>query len=390
MKVLRVIARLNVGGPARHVVLLDSGLRERGYETLLVHGSVGSGEASLEHLAAERGLPVSKLPELGPRIAALDDLRALIKLVRLTLREQPDIIHTHTAKAGTLGRVAAFLYNTTRPRARRALVVHTFHGNVLSGYFGSTTSALVRGAERTLAAITDCIVTLSPLQREEIVTRFRVAPADRVAVVPLGLDLDRLLALPPLDKRSRAQAHDGVVIGFVGRFVPIKNLPLLVSAFAGCARDVPGVTLVLAGDGPSRPDVERAVREAGIADRVRFAGWTEDLTTIYATMDVCALSSTNEGTPVALIEAMAAGRAVVATAVGGVPDLVDPEVNGLLVPSNDREALTQALVRLARSPEDRVRFGAAAREAVARRFSPDRLANDIDELYRTGLSGRRK
>src|SRR5436190_20353370 len=162
MKILRIIARLNVGGPARHVVLLDRGLRNRGHDTRLVPGSLAPSEASLEHLAVDYVLPTTHIRELGRRVSPLGDLRAFTKLLRLVFREAPDVVHTHTAKAGTLGRLAAGLFNITRTRRRRCLVVHTFHGHVLTGYFGPATNVAVRLAERTLARVTDRVVTISP------------------------------------------------------------------------------------------------------------------------------------------------------------------------------------------------------------------------------------
>src|SRR4029453_11057465 len=205
MKILRVIARLNVGGPARHVVLLDRGLRGRGHETRLVHGSLGPSEASLEYLALEAGLPLTHIRELGRRFSPISDLRAFAQLLRLLFREAPDVVHTHTAKAGTLGRVAAGVFNATRSRSRRCLVVHTFHGHVLTGYFGPATNVAIRLVGRTLARITDRVVTISPAQRDDIVTRFRIAAAARTVVVPLGLDLDRLARLDPSSPNLRRQ-----------------------------------------------------------------------------------------------------------------------------------------------------------------------------------------
>ena len=173
-KVVRVIARLNVGGPARHVVLLNTGLEARGYDTVLVHGSVAPGEASLEDMAEQYGITRERIAELGPRISALDDLRAFGRLVSLIFRESPDVVHTHTAKAGALGRLAALVFNVTRGRRRRAVVVHTFHGHVLEGYFTPAINSLLRATERALSAVTDCIVTISPRQRTDLVDRLRV------------------------------------------------------------------------------------------------------------------------------------------------------------------------------------------------------------------------
>ena len=393
MRIIRVIARLNVGGPARHVVLLDRGLRALGHDTLLVHGSLDAGEASLEHLAQASGIPRQTIPALGRRISPLGDLQAFLQLVRTIYREAPDVVHTHTAKAGTLGRLAALCFNLTRPRRRRCVVIHTFHGHVLSGYFGRTGSLLARVAERALATVSDRIVAISPRQRDDLVRRFGVAKPDQTAVVPLGLDIRPLLELPMDAPNLRLQLRIGdgdVVVGFVGRFVPIKNLTLLVRAFAAAAQAVPGLWLVLAGDGPTRDELESLTRACGIAERVRFIGWTEELGALYATFDICALSSVNEGTPVAIIEAMAAARAVVATAVGGVPDIVDDGRTGILVASGDAKALGDAIVRLAVNRDERRAMGAAARRSAAARFSSERLVNDIDRVYFEALASKRR
>jgi glycosyltransferase involved in cell wall biosynthesis len=392
VKILRVIARLNVGGPARHVVLLDSGLRRRGHDTRLVHGSLAPGEASFEHLAAASGLPTTKIHELGRRISPLSDLRAFARLLRLVFHEAPDVVHTHTAKAGTLGRLAAGLFNMTRPRRRRCLVVHTFHGHVVTGYFRPTTSAAIRLAERTLARITDRVVTISPAQRDDIVNRFRVAAASRTIMIPLGLDLAplaRLDAAAPQLRGALGIPLRAPVVGYVGRFVPIKDLATLVGAFARVVSRVPGAVLLMVGDGPVRSEIESLVATLHLQGQVRFLGWIEDLAPLYATIDICALSSLNEGTPVALIEAMAAAKAVVAPRVGGIVDVVEHERTGLLVPPGNPEALADAIARLATDAGERSRMGAAGRNAVVTRFSHERLVEDIDLLYASALLEKR-
>ena len=392
MKILRVITRLNVGGPARHVVLLDRGLRGRGHETRLVYGALAPGDASLEHLAVAAGLPTTYIHTLGRRINPISDLRAFAGLIRLVFREAPDVVHTHTAKAGTLGRVAACLFNMTRPRRRRCVVVHTFHGHVLTGYFGPTMNVAVRLAERTLARITDRVVTISPAQRHDIVTRFNIADAARTAVVPLGLDLERLARLDSSAAHLRCQLgipERALVVGYVGRFVAIKDLATLVHAFARVAAQQPEAVLLLVGDGPLRAEIDALVAALALQKRVHLVGWIDDLAPVYATIDICALSSLNEGTPVAVIEAMAAAKAVVATRVGGVADVVEHERTGLLVPPQNPEALADAIVRLAAAPDERSRMGAAGREIVVARFAPQRLVEDIDTLYRGALAQKR-
>jgi glycosyltransferase involved in cell wall biosynthesis len=392
IKVLRVIARLNIGGPARHVVLLDRGLRARGYETLLAHGSLGPGEASLEHLADQYGVPTVRVFGLAPRISPFRDALAFLHLLRLTFREVPDVVHTHTAKAGALGRLAAFTFNATRSRRRRALVVHTFHGHVLTGYFGPFINGIVRFAERSLAKITDRIVTISPAQWQDIVNRFRIAPQSRTVVIPLGLDLQPLLSRPmaiPTVRRDLGLGEDDLLIGYVGRFVPIKDLSTLIKAFAIVRREVPHASLLMAGDGPSRTELEELARRMSLGTCVRFLGWWDDLPPLYAAIDICALSSLNEGTPVAIIEAMAAGKAVVATNVGGVADVIEDGRTGLLVPPRDAEALARALVRLATDADLRHRMGREAKDGVPARFSDERLAVDVDALYSSALREKR-
>jgi glycosyltransferase involved in cell wall biosynthesis len=389
LRVLRVIARLNVGGPARHVTILDRGLRARGCDTLLAHGEVGPDEASMERLLDIDALPAVRIPGLGRRISPTSDLRALLTLIRLVFRVQPDIVHTHTAKAGTLGRVAAGLYNLTRRRGRRCLVVHTFHGHVLDGYFGPAGNLLVRMVERALARVTDAILVLSSRQRDDIAVRFSVAPASRVHVVPLGLDLAPLLELPD---RTRAEENgrSGVTFGFVGRLVPIKNLPLLIEAFASVQRQIPAARLLIAGDGEGRAAAEAMIAAKGLQASVELEGWREDLTVLYRQMDVMVLTSLNEGTPVAVIEAMAAAVPVVVTGVGGVPDVVSHEENGLVVPSGAVDALAGAMLRLARNAEDRERLGTAGRRAVRDRFAAPRLVSEVETLYYTGLEAKRR
>jgi glycosyltransferase involved in cell wall biosynthesis len=392
VKIVRIIARLNVGGPARHVALLNAGLDARGHRTVLVHGNVDPDEASLEALAANLGIRRVRVDDLGRRVRPGSDLVAWMQLVRLIRAEQPDVVHTHTAKAGTLGRLAALAYNATRRRSRRALVVHTFHGHVLHGYFSPALNRAIRLTERALAAAADVIVTISPRQRADIVERFAVASASKTVVVPLGLDLDALLAarLHATGLRGELGAtNDDVIVGYAGRMVPVKDLDTLVRGFAHAHGRARGLRLVIAGDGPERRAVEALAASLGVADRTHFIGWTDDLPRFYAALDIFALSSVNEGTPVAAIEAMAAARPVVATDVGGVADVVETEVTGLLVPPRSPDAFGDALVRMAADARMRRDMGLAGRHRARERYSRMRLIDDIERLYARELERKR-
>jgi glycosyltransferase involved in cell wall biosynthesis len=381
-RVLRIISRLNVGGPARHAVILNAGLQERGFDTLLVHGTVGEGEASFDHLPQQLGIPSHRIPTLGRRLHPLDDIRAFIALWKVMRDFQPDIVHTHTAKAGALGRIAAAVHNGLASRAHRILIVHTFHGHVLEGYFGGVGSWLVRVGERGLSSITDCTIVISELQRKDLVERFHVASPSRTVVVPLGLQLGDLLALTA-DDRTRARADagygDDFLVGFVGRLVPIKQVTLLIEAISIVRHELPAVRLVITGDGTERESLEAHARAAGVDDITAFTGWREDLRAAYAPLDVVALTSKNEGTPVALIEAMAAGVPVVATAVGGVPDVVAGDT-GLLT-DQSVHAIAQALLMVARDRPVACDRAVRARELVRVTYPDNALVERIAGLY---------
>lgn len=390
-RVVSVITRLNIGGPAQHAALLAHDLRALGFDPVLVHGSIPHDEGSLEDLVAEHGVRAVRIPQLGRVVHPLSDLWALWQLTRLLFRERPDILHTHTAKAGTLGRLAAGLFNVTRARGRRCAVIHTFHGHVFSGYFGGGVNSAIRLAERGLACITDRVITLSETQRHDICHRFRVAPPSRTEIVKPGVDIDRLLDVEA-DVGLRAELDlepNEVVFGYVGRFAPIKNLPMLVRAFSRVATVVAAARLLLVGDGDVRPELVALVNALGIGPRVRFTGWRRDLPAVYGAMDVCVLCSRNEGSPVALIEAMAARRPVIATAVGGVPDVVTDEQTGLLVAPGDEQALAAAMIRLAGDAAARRRLGLAGRRAASSEFRRERFASDTAELYRRVVAAKR-
>jgi glycosyltransferase involved in cell wall biosynthesis len=392
LHVLGIIARLNVGGPARHAALLADRLRAHGFDSLLVHGSLAPDEGSLEDLVSARRLRALKYAHLGRRIRPWSDLLAFYSLVRLMFRERPDVVHTHTAKAGTLGRLAALVYNATRARRRRCVVVHTFHGHVFSGYFGRAAGLAVQAVERMLARISDRIVTISKSQNLEICGFYRIAPASKTAVIELGIELEPLLAIerPTSLRGELGFGPDCVVFGYVGRFAPIKDLPTLVRAFALAARRVPAARLILVGDGELRATLERLVDALGLTDRVRFTGWRRDLAGVYSAIDVGVLSSKNEGTPVALIEAMAAGKPVVATAVGGIEDVVRDGVTGQVVPAGDVDALAGAMVRLALDPMERRRLGLNGRREMTARFGADRVVDDMSCFYRQALAAKRR
>jgi glycosyltransferase involved in cell wall biosynthesis len=374
-----VIARLNMGGPAHHVSLLSGRLDRTRYETLLVHGSVGEGEDSLQDVAAREGCARRFVPALHPEIHPLRDLRALGALVRIVRHFEPHVVHTHTAKAGMLGRLAALLAGKPRP-----LIVHTYHGHVLEGYFGRLGSWVYRRFERGLGRFSDRLIGVSEATIDDLV-RLKVAPRAKFRLVQIGLDLQRFLALTPgQDAAFRAEAgvRDGeILLTFVGRLVPIKRVDLALEAVALARRQGARVRLAVVGDGHLRPDLEALADQLGIADVVAFLGYRENMVEVTAASDIALLTSDNEGTPVSLIEAAAAATPAISTSVGGVAEVVTP-ASGLLVEPGDVEGLAAAIVTVAGEAARRREMGERGREHVAERFSVDRLTSDIDALYR--------
>jgi len=366
---------MNLGGPAHHVALLSRGLTERGYETLLVTGRAGAGEE--EHTDLD-GIRVRYLDRLGPDIRTLHDLLALIELIRIVRAFRPEIVETHTAKAGMLGRLAALL-----ARRRRPIVIHTYHGHVLRGYFGPLKTGVFRSIERALGRISDRLIGVSAATVEELVA-LEVAPREKFTVVPLGLDLDPFLALgldPNGSFREEIGAgSDEVLFTFTGRLVPIKRPELMLRSLARAREGGAAARVAVVGDGLLRPQLEGLAESLGCAGAVDFLGYRRDLVRIAAASDAALLTSDNEGTPVALIEAAAAGRPAVATDVGGVPDIV-VEGAGLLAAAGDEAALAARIARIAGEPELRRKMGARAREHVAEKFTLARLLDDVDLLY---------
>ena len=385
---LRVIARLNVGGPALHVAYLAAGLAERGYETILVAGTVGRGEESMAAVAARHGVRVETLEELHREISPLRDVRAILRLARLIRRERPAILHTHTAKAGAVARVAALLAGDARP----PIVVHTFHGHVLRGYFNPLTARAFRTLERWLARRTTILVAVSPEVRDDLV-RLGVAPASKFVVVRLGIELSERVGNADGGERAETRRLLGVppeafVVGWVGRMTAVKRTDDVLGAFRGLLDRGVDAYLCLVGDGPDRAGLERLAHDLDVSRRCLFAGYQDDVGRFYKAIDVLLLPSANEGTPVSVIEALAAGRPAVATRVGGTPDVVRDGEDGFLVEVGDVASLADRLAELAADPERRERMGVDARVRMLERYAVPRLVDDIDRLYRSLLAVR--
>jgi glycosyltransferase involved in cell wall biosynthesis len=380
VRVLRLFSRLNIGGPSVHVILLSHGLRPLGYDTRLVVGRESEREGNLFALAEEKGVACETVAGLGREIAPLKDLMALAGLARLMRAWRPQIVHTHTAKAGLLGRLAA-------RAAGVPTVVHTFHGHVLRGYFTPPKQALFRRLEALLARAADALVAVSESVKQDLVA-LGVARADKIRVIPLGLELLPLAAELPRGvlRREAGLAEGTPLVGMVGRLVPIKDVPGFLRAARLVLDERPSVRFALVGDGEERAALEALASELGLRDAVHFFGWRQQLGPVYGDLDVVVNASRNEGTPVALIEALAAGRPVVATDVGGTPDLLGRGARGRLVPVGEPRALAQAILETLDRPELAQRRACEGRKHVMATHSSERLLRDMDALYRELLA----
>lgn len=386
--IARVIARLNVGGPAIQAILMTDAFRQKGYRSLLITGEVAPGEASMEYLAAANDVSPIKIGSMSRHISLPRDIKTLWALIRIFRRENPTVVHTHTAKGGTLGRIAGILTGVP-------ILVHTFHGHVFSGYFSPFITRIFLAIERLLARYTDRIVAISDSQRTELSEVYRVAPAEKIVTIPLGFDMDPFLESSSQDGSFRADLgvpRGQPLVGWVGRLTAIKSPASLIDCALLFKSHPLAPRFVMVGDGDLRDECEASIRQKALDGVVLLTGCRRDLPGVYANLDFVVATSLSEGTPVALLEAMASGKAVISTDVGGVRDLMvgagrrlghmELFENGILV-SRDSAHLTDAIEYLMTRPSISQQMGHRGREFVRGRYSHLRLADDLCDLYQT-------
>jgi GT2 family glycosyltransferase/glycosyltransferase involved in cell wall biosynthesis len=398
IKVLRIIARLNIGGPAIHVSLLTRGLNPERFTSLLVTGSISRDEGDMSYLVEPRNVALLHIPELQREIRFIPDIKTLLKLLKLIIREKPDIVHTHTAKAGTIGRLAVILYNALF--FKNVKTVHTFHGHVFQDYFGPLKSGLFLYVEKVLAKGTDAIIAISKSQRQELSETFGIAPARKIKHVNLGFDLAPFLSSSASKGEFRKEIgvdEETVLIAVIGRLVPIKNHKMFFDAAKILVDWQMGKSLkfLVIGDGELRDSLERYVDQQGLKEYVCFCGWIRDIHYAFADLDILALTSLNEGTPVSIIEAMASSVPVIATDAGGVRDLLgslddDAEAGkefavckrGILCKINDVKSLSKGLAYLVEKngekSEARIQ---RARAFVEEQYSSSQLIHHMESIY---------
>lgn len=379
LRVMFVLTRLNVGGPSVHTVLLAQKLRERGIEATLVAGREAAEEGNMIEWAAARGVRPIVIRALTREISPPSDAAALRALSGLMRRERPDVVHTHMAKAGTLGRLAARL-------ARVPRTVHTYHGTIFEHYFSPAKARLYLAAERALARRTDALVALSPRLKDDLL-RLHIGRPERIEVIPLGFELESYAGADGRAFRREIGVEEGApLVGIVGRLTAVKNHGLFLRAAARMSAARPDVRFAVIGDGERRAELERLAAGMGLGGRVVFTGWRSDLHAVYAALDVLTLTSFNEGTPMTVLEAMAAGKPVVAANVGGVADIVDDGITGFLFEKSEAgdgaSALEAHLLELLGDKPRAEAMGRAGRARVRERHSLDRMTDALVGLYK--------
>lgn len=388
-RILRIHNRLIVGGPTPIILNLTKFL-EPDFETLLVAGEKEDHEQDATSLAGSLGIKTILIPEMGRSVNLIKDFNAYRKLKMIIREYNPDIVHTHAAKPGAIGRMAAIT-------SKVPVIVHTYHGHIFHSYFNKFKTNLFLNIERLMAKRTDKIIAITQKQKNELVSVFRVAEASKFEMIEEGFDLSKFNT-DENNKRQRFRNEfsldeDTIAIGIIGRLVPVKNHKLFLEGLAYVLNKTKKkVKAFIIGDGETRSEVEQlahilnisfnAVGEKPDENRsLTFTSWRTDIDVINAGLDIICLSSLNEGAPVSLIEAQAAGKPIVATKVGGVEDIVIEGETALLSEIDDKDRFFSNLLLLVEDESLRKKMSEKGNEFVMERFSVQRLANDFRKLY---------
>ena len=386
IKILRIISRLNIGGPSIHVINLNKGLDKKVFQSLLLCGNISDGEKSMFNEAKNSGIKLISIPELtNEHSLNLKDLKALLKIYLIIKKYKPDIVHTHTAKAGLIGRIAAHLALTPK-------IVHTYHGHVLHSYFSRPKTYLLRFMEKLLALISDSLIVVSDKIKTELIS-YKISKPSKFNIIKLGFNLDPFLNNTLLKdnlKKELSLPNDSNLIGIVGRIVPIKNHKLFIEAAAKVVAQKENTYFLIVGDGPLRKNIEKLSYELNINKNTIFTGWRNDLPLIYASLDILVCSSNNEGTSVSVIEGMASGCPVITTRVGGHPDIISDGNNGYLIEPQNIDSLTKKMLQILNNPKQSAHLKENARLDAKNNFSLENLINNIENHYDDLLVDKKK
>jgi len=376
IKILQVQSRICIGGPAIHTEVLCKHINPDRFESILVGGALEKGEQSRIEVLKQQGIRVELMEKMGRKLSVFDDLYSVYWLYHFIKRERPQIVNTHTAKAGAVGRIAAWL-------ARVPVIIHTFHGHVFYGYFNKWKTAFYLFLERFLAKLSTQIIVISRSQYEEIVFKYKIAPADKVTLMLLGIELERFLNIKKSSglKKQLNLKPDSKLLAIIGRMVPVKNHLMSLLVLKKLIDENLPVHLLMVGHGELFDEIQLKTKELNLEEYVHFSGWSLDIENTYADIDALLLTSLNEGTPITLLEAMASGVPMIATAVGGVTDLISDGQSGYLCEVNNIDEMVLKIKKVLFDPDKTKQIIANAKSNVQNRFSYQRLINEIEDFY---------
>ena len=376
VKVLHIITRLDKGGSAENTFLTITGLDKDNYDVTLMSGPVKDPKQDRTKQIEAHDIKYIFIPELARDVNFIKDLKTLFKIYVFLREEKFDIVHTHTSKAGLLGRLAAKL-------AGVPIVVHTPHGHVFFGYFKPVKTKIFIFLEKLASHITDKIVALTDREKDDY-RLFKITREEKSVVINSGVDLNRFKELSFGEKKSFKKKlglpEDFLIAGTVGRLVPVKGQQFLIEAVKNIIHKYPSTLFIFAGDGHLRQNLNRKAIEMGIKDNVIFLGWRDDVDRIISIYDIFVLPSLNEGMGRVLVEAMAMGKPIVASRVGGIPDLIVHGKNGFLVPPRNPEQLAKYIQILIEDKEKRESMGQAGKK-ISLNFSKEAMIEKITSLY---------
>ena len=385
IKILRIINRFNIGGPTYNATFLTRFMSDE-FETILIGGLPEKGEADSLHILNDYGVKPILIPELKRNPNFISDRKALKKIKTIIKEFKPDIVHTHAAKAGALGRKAAF-------DCKVPVVLHTFHGHVFHSYFGKFKSEVYRRIEKRLASRSSGIIAISDQQKIELSEKFAIADKNKIEVIPLGFDLNQFQDnLEIKRKKTRDKynlSNDQIAVAVIGRLAPIKNHKLFLDTIDIVNRQTSKKTVFfIVGDGETRKEIEEQIEQIKINQSIdiRLTSWIRDIQTFNAGMDIICLTSNNEGTPVSLIEAQACNIPVISTDVGGVKDIVFNNETGFIVPKNNVEKFAEKLLLLIEDKKKREKMSQNGWSFVKDNFHYQRLVKDMELYYKKLLN----
>jgi len=389
-KILRIINRFNLGGPIYNAAYLTKYMSPD-YETLLIGGNINDDEENAEFILKNLKINYLKIPEMKREINAFNDIAAYKRIKKIIKDYKPDIVHTHASKAGMLGRKAAF-------SCKIPIVVHTFHGHVFHSYFNNIKTNIFIKIEQQLAKKTNGIIAISDSQKIDLSKKYKICDSSKITVIPLGFDLNKFNENKE-EKRKKFRTENNlsdneIAIGIIGRLVPIKNHSLFLEAFAKVKSET-GVNIrgFIIGDGQCKKEIEETAHKlnleispnGNITEKpdIKFLSWLHNVDEAYAGLDIVALTSKNEGTPVSLIEAQAAGKPIVTTNVGGIENIVIPEKTALLSDINESEKFKNNLIKLVTTKEIRDSMASQGWEFAYKNFNYTRLVSETENYYKS-------